>query len=289
MRNVKIEVNLLFFAVLLMVILIGYSTEYIIISLSMLVHEAGHTITAVILGKKVYSIRVLPVGINANFSENTLFGRQNIIIYIAGPIVNIILSLAGLIVYSYCLQDSNDMLFFITANLYLAIFNLLPVIPMDGGMIIREILWGHIGFFSAKKYLKRINRALAFSMMVLGLFQLISSSWNFSMIIIGIFVFFSYCDGRMEVSFMNVKSIIYRRARLLKKGVYQSRDLVVIKSVHMGEIIKHMDFDRFHIVYVLNDDLSVMEVLTEQDIIDGLLRYNPEITFEDYLKAEKKS
>ena len=86
---------------------------------------------------------------------------------------------------------------------------------------------------------------------------------------------------------MNVKNIIYRRARLLKKGIYQARDLVVIKSVQMSEILKSMDFDRFHIVYVLDENLNIVKVLTEQEIIDGLLKYNTEITFEEYINSEK--
>ncbi len=83
---------------------------------------------------------------------------------------------------------------------------------------------------------------------------------------------------------MNMKDIIYRRSRLLKKGIYPARDLVVIKWIKLGEILKHMDFDRFHLVYVLDDNLKVMGVVTEQQIMDGIMNYDSSITFDELIK-----
>ena len=83
---------------------------------------------------------------------------------------------------------------------------------------------------------------------------------------------------------MNVKSIIYRRSRLLKKGVYQARDLVVLKTTMVSEIIKNMDFDRFHIIHVLDDDLKLVKSLTEQEIMDAIFENSADITFGELVK-----
>ncbi|MCX7711367.1 MAG: M50 family metallopeptidase [Clostridia bacterium] len=270
------------------VMVTGYSREYIITNLSMLLHETAHITAAAILGRKVYSIRILPVGMNASILESDLLSFKNIIIYAAGPVLNLMLALGGWMMSSYYLPKSNDMLFFISANICLTLFNLLPIFPMDGGMILKEVLAGTVGLFSAKKYTKRINRILAGILIAIGFFQLVSSNWNFSVMIIGVYVFFSFHEGGVEVALMNVKNIIYRKARLLKKGIYQARDLVVIKTLHMSEVIKQMDFDRFHIIYVLDEELNILAVLTEQEIIDGMLKYNTEITFDEFLNLEKQ-
>lgn len=273
--------------ILAIVILIGYIKEYVIISLSMFLHEAAHITAACIIGKKIYEIRVLPVGFNADIGDNDLCNSDNILIYAAGPALNFILATGGFFLNTYYLNESNDMLFFISSNLYLAIFNLLPIIPMDGGRILKEVLWNHVGLFSAKRRLKLINRVMSALFIILGAAQFISSAWNFSLIIIGFYVFFSFNEERVEVPLMNMKSIIYRRARLLKKGVYQVRDIVAIKSVRMSHVLKHMDFDRFHIIYVLDEELNVLKVMTEKELLDGLLKYNSEITFEEFLELGK--
>ncbi len=88
---------------------------------------------------------------------------------------------------------------------------------------------------------------------------------------------------------MNVKSIIYRRSRLVRKGVYQARDLVVLKNVMLSEIIKNMDFDRFHIIHVLDDDLKLVKTFTEQEIIDALFENTTDITFDELIKKSESN
>jgi stage IV sporulation protein FB len=91
--------------------------------------------------------------------------------------------------------------------------------------------------------------------------------------------------GRMESALMNIRQIVYRRSRLIKKGVYPARDLVVMKSVKLGDSLKSMDFDRFHIVYVLDDDLHILGLLTESEIMDALAANCDDITFGQLLYA----
>ncbi len=255
----------------------------------MLVHELGHVAVAAVLGRAVCTIRLLPVGFNAEIAENDLKGFNNILVYLGGPAVNLSLAASGHLISAYYLNNSNNMTFFIYANIYLALFNLLPVLPLDGGVILREIIAGRAGIFSASRHIKNIGNILAAGMILLGTLQFMGNKWNFSMILIGMYVFFSSGKGETEAAIMNVKSIIYRRARLLKKGIYQVRHLVAIKTMHMSEILKNLDFDRFHIVYVLDESLNVIKVLTEQQIIDGMLKYNSELTFEEFINKESVS
>ena len=86
---------------------------------------------------------------------------------------------------------------------------------------------------------------------------------------------------------MNMKDVIYRRSRLLKKGIYPARDLVVVKNMRMGDIIRNLDFDRFHIIHVLDDDLKLMKVFTEQDIMDGVVKHSGDMTFEEFILIDE--
>jgi stage IV sporulation protein FB len=121
-------------------------------------------------------------------------------------------------------------------------------------------------------------------LILLGIVQFFSGSYNISLFIVGLYALFSSKALRMEAALMNIKDIIYRRSRLLKKGIYQARDLVVLKGAQLGETIKAMDFDRFHVVYVLDDNLKIVGMFTEQEIIDELLKTDTDPTFEEFMK-----
>ncbi|MFZ5990093.1 MAG: hypothetical protein ACOYWZ_23605 [Bacillota bacterium] len=84
---------------------------------------------------------------------------------------------------------------------------------------------------------------------------------------------------------MNIKNLVYKRSRFLKRGIYPGRELVVIKSMRLGDIIKSMDFDRFHIIYVLDEDMKLIKIFTEQEVIDYMIKYNAEMSFDELIRS----
>ncbi len=284
-KRIKLEINILLLVILPAAFFTGFIKEYFLLNASMLLHELGHIAVAYLYGMEIYKVKILPVGINAVISSKNENERNIICLYMAGAVVNLLLAATGVILIALFFRDSKSIPFFIYSNLYLAVFNLIPVYPLDGGKIAWEILAGRFGFFSSAKWVKKISRVFISIVFAAGIIQLIYSRWNISLILIGIFIFFSLRGMEMEAKLMSVKSIIYRKARLLKKGSYQARHLVAIKTMPMNEIIKSMDFDRFHIIYVLDQELVIKTVLTEEQVMEGILKYGTEITFDEFLSC----
>lgn len=86
---------------------------------------------------------------------------------------------------------------------------------------------------------------------------------------------------------MGIREIIYRRSKLVRRGIYAARDLVVMRDTLLRESLKSMDFDRFHIVYVLDDDLHIIGTYTENEIMDALAEHDDDITFGQLIEAGK--
>ncbi len=113
-------------------------------------HELGHSLVARAYGIDVRRITLLPFGGAAELSRIPERPREEMVIALAGPLVN--LGLAGLLllarggmprledlaVLPHDARSLTAMLLF--ANLVLAVFNLLPAFPMDGGRILRSLL-----------------------------------------------------------------------------------------------------------------------------------------------------
>ncbi|MDP4180783.1 MAG: site-2 protease family protein [Bacillota bacterium] len=249
----------------------------------MVVHEAGHVLAAIRYGNDIQKIRFMPFGLKADITGQ-MYKREKIVIYLCGPLINIFLFSISILINSAFLKNQNNILIFFTyLNIYLSIFNLLPVLPLDGGRIAFEIISEKFGNFNAYKYICIVSVSVSTIFIIIGVILIADGIYNFCILLIGLYVFTQLKSGKREVTIMNMKDVIYRRSRLLKKGIYPARDLVVVKTMRMGEVLKSLDFDRFHIIHVLDEDLKLINVFTEQDIMDGVIKYNTDMTFEEFI------
>lgn len=278
-------IHRLFPVVLLIMYLSGHIWEFTLTYVSMVFHEFGHVAAAKALGKKVYSISILPVGLNASIEEYSCSRPERIIIYTCGPLINILSALFFHVLGGGAFYKADSIICFLaTVNYLLAVFNMLPTLPLDGGKIYRDILTVRLGLISANKKIQKISILVSLLLVLLGIVQLLGDTFNISLILIGLYLLFLSKNGKSEAAMMNVKDVIYRRSRLLKKGIYPARDLVVVKSMRLGDVIKCLDFDRYHIIHVLNEELKLINIFTEQDIIDAVFKYSMELTFEQFIE-----
>jgi len=128
-----VNLNLLF----LIIFLFFPVSVSVSIFISVLIHEMAHAFVASKKGYQVYGIEIGLFSGSASMDAN-IHEKDSIPIIAAGPISNLILYLLSLIIsFSIDSQFIND---FMTINLFLFIFNILPIYPMDGGQITKDFL-----------------------------------------------------------------------------------------------------------------------------------------------------
>ena len=285
-KTFYIQINIAFFIVLAVMLFTGNLANFSVAYASMVLHELGHITPALLSGRRIFMVRILPIGLNVSIDEDSFSRWNSILIYFCGPFINLLLAIAGYIVNSCFSTQSGNLLFFTQLNVFLAFFNIIPVLPLDGGKILRKILVANTGLFFANSLSIKISFFISTILIALGVMQFITDFQNFSLLAIGLYLFYSLKSESVEAALMNMKEIIYRRSRLKKKGIYPARGLVVTESMHIGEALKFMDFDRFHLIHVLDDDLKLAGIYTEQQIMDSILKYNTGMTFGELLKIE---
>lgn len=121
----------------------------LLLFISVLFHELCHSFVAQARGLAVKSITLFIFGGVSNIAQESEDPRDEFLIAVVGPLSS--LALAGLF-WLGVLAIPNDtsplgaLLFYLTTvNLMLAIFNILPGFPLDGGRVLRAILWGSTG------------------------------------------------------------------------------------------------------------------------------------------------
>lgn len=171
-----------------------------------LLHELGHSLMAQRFGVKVDAITLLPIGGVASMRTLPHQPRVEFLVAIAGPIVSLLLAAVlatptvihqGIGVLSQMFHhlwstETSPLFELAKINLLLAGFNLLPAFPMDGGRVLRAILWPRIGFFRATGWATQLGRFLAVTCFVYALI-----SHNVSLTLISIFVYLG-AEGEMQ-------------------------------------------------------------------------------------------
>jgi Zn-dependent protease/predicted transcriptional regulator len=165
---------------------------------SVLVHELAHSFVAVKHGIRVSSIRLFIFGGVSQISSDPPTGRQEFLIAIAGPATSMALAFffGAIYIVSYLsgtlapVSAVSGYLAF--ANGLLAMFNLIPGFPLDGGRLLRAILWDRWNNLArATKVVSQLGNGVALFLIVLGVLEflltqaIISGLW---LIFIGLFM-----------------------------------------------------------------------------------------------------
>ena len=193
---------------------------------TVLLHELGHALAAKKYNIKTKDITLLPIGGLARLEKIPEKPSEELVVAFAGPLVNLVIAfLVGLLVrvpnnpevlisqLTGGINSSNFLLNFFLVNLWLALFNLIPAFPMDGGRILRAILSYKINRNTATKIAARIGQLIAIAFIFLGLFT------NPFLIVIGIFVIIA---AQIETN--------YTESKYWLKG-YKVRDVLMTKHL----------------------------------------------------------
>ena len=280
-----ISVSAGIFAVVVLTMLLDSLTRYLSAFACIVFHEAGHIAAALIFGCRIRQVRILSVGMNAVI-EDAEEVEQRIAVYLAGPAVNALLLLLCIFLERLSVLSPEKAEIFAITNILLLIVNLIPVLPLDGGRILKELLTGRLGLFNAALRMRIYSILLAALLALLGILQLLSDKRNFTLLLLAFYILVTSKKGNMEAALMNMKQILYRKMRILRKGVYPARDLVVLKSMKMGDVLKSLDFDRYHFLHVLDEDLKLIRLVSEQELMDAIVGNGAEMTLEEYIKEK---
>ncbi|MBU0677693.1 MAG: site-2 protease family protein [Verrucomicrobia bacterium] len=156
---------------------------------SVALHELGHSIVAIALGCRVREILLLPIGGVAQLDHMPTRPRDEFMIAIAGPAVSLALSGIFIVLWNLAALMTATALGHVflslgMINLILALFNLLPSFPMDGGRIFRAWMTPRKGRVEATRIAAKTGRILAVIFGIIGLFK-----FNLIWVAIAVFIY----------------------------------------------------------------------------------------------------
>ncbi len=219
------------------------------------IHELAHFYVASKRGYAMKEFKIDLFGCSMDLDEN-IEDRDSFSINIAGPCINLFLCLVCLALY-YLVPESYVYLnLFCISNLIIALFNLLPIYPLDGGKIVRGIIKNKKVYFVVDILIRIIFSVVFISLFIVSLM----TTPNYFYLLM--FIFF--------VSARNKKSPTFSIFKTKKHHNFEKIRLIKIDAQdNLYKIIKHIKKDKYTIFYFPNKK----RYIDEDTIVQFALNY----------------
>src|SRR5438270_13630284 len=253
----------------------------LLLFLCVVLHEFGHAFAAKAFGINTPDITLLPIGGVARLERMPEEPVQELIIAVAGPVVNVVIALglfiaggAQALLNPAAVEAGGLIAQLLTINIILVLFNLLPAFPMDGGRVLRALLATRMTYARATQVAATVGQGFAFVFGFLGLL------WNPFLIFIALFV---YIGATQEAALAQMKDV----SRSLPVSSAMVRDFRSLpKEATLQEAVDALLATSQHDFPVVDDKGNVEGVLTRHDLIAALRRDDPEIRVGDVMRRD---
>lgn len=276
LSGVSIRIHPTFLVVLVLYGVLGLAAQALLVFALVLGHELAHLLTARAYGFKVLGLELFPFG-GAAYSDDLFEGRklEESIMALAGPAFNVVLLFGAQILrwngwWSGELSDD-----FVRFNLWLAAFNLIPVLPLDGGRVMRALFAGAFGFVRTTKFLAWAGKWLGVLFILYGIILGVQGKFTEGPLLFLVLGGFFWLAGSKEISSAHIiflRQLTRKKEELRKKGQMRSFLLTVQGSTPLVRIVENFTPDRYAMVTLTNQEMRLDKLLTETDIVEGMLR-----------------
>jgi Zn-dependent protease/predicted transcriptional regulator len=271
---------------------LGYGTEEILWNLGFIMaifacivlHELGHALTAKQFNFKTRHITLLPIGGVAQIEGLPDKPVQEFLVASMGPVVNLAISFILFIILkiinAYPLPSgdmhlSKETFIFqlYTVNIFLALFNLIPAFPMDGGRILRAILSIKLSRLRATRIAAYVAQFIAILFIFLGFL------YNPFLVLIGLFVL---VGARTEAGMEETKSLL-NNIKISDVLMHNYSELQIGEPVSKAVSVMLDSQERS---FIIKDDGTVKGTLSKREILEGLSRFGADVPIEQIMRTK---
>lgn len=280
-----IRISKLFIPYIILLIILGFKGEFIIAFILVFIHELVHYLTARILGFSGFDIEILPIGAVLKVKDlDEATPKEDLIISLSGPLSNLLLAVIFYVLF--ILFNRPYMLLIYNSNLAIGIFNLIPAFPLDGGRVLRDILSIKTIYRKANKISIRVSMLLGSIFMFVYFVSVAANKSNFNLGLISIFILISSIKEKERIVYLIMGYIIKKKYRFIKRGYIENKSISVFCKKDLLSVLGIIDKNKYNLFTVLDENMTVLEILYEEEIIEAIKTYG-NISLSEYIDIKK--
>ena len=247
------------------VLLISGNGVQLGISLAVLcIHECAHVLAARLVGVRISRIDVQPYGGVAWTEGNDYVGtwRENVIAA-AGPVANIITALV-LIALNRYFPLAQEAEYALQSTLMMAAVNILPVMPLDGGRILRCTLM-HVTFpRRAERICALFGRTVAALLLIGVLWLAVNGFINYTLIVMALFILYSSFSSNAFSVLRTLRGFDEKDDKLKNGEALAVRHIAVGSNTAPTRVLNALSANKYNIVTVISENGECVTVGEER-------------------------
>jgi stage IV sporulation protein FB len=253
----------------------GHGWAMVLAFLSILGHELAHVVMGEALDVHATQIELWPFGGRAELGG--LDGREPAVqglVALSGPLSSGLFAIAGALLTRAMPYQSDLQRFFVAVNAGLALFNLLPAAPLDGGRVLRALRSRTLGYGPADLEVRRFGFVLAVAMAAAALIVSAFGTFLWPLAAVAVFLYWASRQPRHQ-RLWAIRDMAVRVAEVARRPVWALEDLAVHESAPLSMVLDVMHPRELHRVAVFGDHLEILGVVWERDILRALQEQGP--------------
>ncbi len=272
------------------IIFIGMGQGSAVLSglLALTLHELAHVFAAKFFHLPVPEVEFTPFGGVARMEDICeATPLQQFVVALAGPAMSWLCCLvcAGLMQLNWV--NLAQIEGFLRWNLLLLCFNLIPVLPLDGGRMLQAILTPWLGWQRAMRILSTAGIGVGLLMNGLAIWGAVHGVANLSLVIAGCYLMYAAHVSRTMAAIQCIHGVISKKTKLEREKTLQVEWLGASGATSVRELFRRMSPGKYHRVIVLEEDgLKSVGELDDGVLVNALLD-TPEEALGSLVNAKK--
>ena len=227
--------------------------------LAVVIHELSHARVALAKGYGIEQMVLMPYGAVLSVRDN-IAREDAVAIYIAGPAINALVALFIIAVWWLVPVIYSFTRLFVIANLSIALFNLLPIYPLDGAKIVLNICKDRMKALKVMKIAGIVISAMMFVLFIISAFINI----NFTLGIISIFLLAGAVIGNEKERYNHLITKIPFNKN--KEDCMKCQNIMIPDTLPLHKILKYIKPDIINTFTVIDKTMKPIKTLNEEEM-----------------------
>jgi stage IV sporulation protein FB len=272
--GIRLRIHPLLTMVFLLSAVTGHFVEIITLFGIVLIHELGHVAAAKHFGWRMGVIQLTPFGGVAPTDEaGSIPAKQEIVVAVCGPLMNALMIGFGILLETLGIWTDAWTRYWTGANLTLLAFNLLPILPLDGGRLLQSAFSLIIPYrrtLAVTVYLSMIASAVLFGAAISRLGQ---QGLELNLAMISTFLIYSNWNEWRMLPYRFLRFLMRRFQRVAEwneRGTTAS-PIIVTRRTSLPQVVERFMREQLHIVLVMDERGRLIGILPEEMCIEHFL------------------